>query len=62
MFLTAEIKDEHASNDLLHSDFLFLLRNSMKTNTASSWIIEIQLYACSLHKKFALFCVPYYLR
>ena len=36
MFLTAEILDEHASNDLFHLDFSFLLRNSMKTSTASS--------------------------
>ena len=61
MFLTAEIKDKHASNDLLHSDFSCLLRNSMKANTASSKIIEFQLYACSLHRKFALFSTPYYL-
>ena len=61
MFLTNEINDKHASNDLLHSDFSFLLRNSMKANTASSEIIEIQLYACSLHRKFALFSAPYYL-
>ena len=36
MFLTAAIKDEHASNGLLQSDSSFLLRNSMKTNTTSS--------------------------
>ena len=34
----------------------------MKTNTTGSKIIEIQLYACNLHRKFALFCTPYYLR
>ena len=52
MFLTA----------VLQSDSSFLLRKSMKTNTTSSEIIEIQLYACNLHRKFALFCKPYYLR
>ena len=36
MFLTAVIKDEHASKDLLQSNSSFLLRNSMKTNTTSS--------------------------
>ena len=56
MFLT---KVEHASNDLLQSDSSFLLRNNFKTNTTS---IEIQLYACNLHREFALFCTPYYLR
>ena len=35
MFLTAVIKDEHASNDLSKSDSSFLLRNIMKTNTTS---------------------------
>ena len=60
-FLTAAIKDEHTSNDLLQSDSSFLLRNSMMKNTTSSLIIEIQLFACSLHKKFALFCAPFYL-
>ena len=34
----------------------------MKTTTTSSKIIEIQLYAYNLHRKFALFCTPYYLR
>ena len=34
----------------------------MKTNTTSSKIIEIQLYAYNLHRKFALFCTPYYLQ
>ena len=53
MFLTAVIKDEHASDDSLQSDSSFLLRNSMMTNTTSSLIIEIQF--------FALFCTPYYL-
>ena len=62
MFLTAVIKVEYASNDLLQSDSSFLLRNNMKTNTTSSLIIEIQLYACNLHREFALFCTPYYLR
>ena len=33
MFLTAVIKDEHTSNDLLQSDSSFLLRNSMKTDS-----------------------------
>ena len=32
MFLTAMIKDEHTSNDLLQSDSSFLLRNNMMTN------------------------------
>ena len=36
MFLTATIKDEHASDDSLQSDSSFLLRNSMITNTTSS--------------------------
>ena len=62
MFLTAVIKDEQASNVLLHSDSSFLLLNNMKTNTTSSKIIEIQLYANNLHRKFALFYTPYYLR
>ena len=35
IFLTAVIKDEHASDDLLQSDS-FLLRNSMMTNNTSS--------------------------
>ena len=61
MFLTAMIKDEHTSNDSLQSDCSFLLRNSMVTNTTSSFFVEIQLFACSLHRKFALFCIPYYL-
>ena len=33
IFLTAVIKDEHASDDSLQSDSSFLLRNSMMTNT-----------------------------
>ena len=33
MFLTAVIKVEHESNDLLQSDAYFLLRNGMMTNT-----------------------------
>ena len=35
MLLAAVIKDEQASNVLLHSDSSFLLRNSIKTNTTS---------------------------
>ena len=31
MFLTAVIKNEHTSNDLLQSDSSFLLRNNMMT-------------------------------
>ena len=61
MFLTVVIKDEHASDDSLQSDSSFLLRNSIMTNITSSQIIEIQLFACNLHRKFALFCTPYYL-
>ena len=61
MFQTAVIENEHAENEWLQSDYSFLLRNSMKANTTSSEI-EIQLYACNSHKKFALFCMPYYLR
>ena len=60
MFLTAVIKDEHISNDSLQPESSFLLRNSV-TNTTSSLIIEIQLFACSLQRKFAMFCTPYYL-
>ena len=36
MFLTAAIKDKHASDDLLQSDSSFLLRKSMMTNTTST--------------------------
>ena len=36
MFLTAVIKVEHASNDLLQSDTSFLLRNNMKANTTAA--------------------------
>ena len=36
MFLTAVIKDEHASDDSLQSDSSFLLRNGMNTNSTSS--------------------------
>ena len=36
MYLTAVIKDEHASNYLLQPDSSFLLRNSMKTIPTSS--------------------------
>ena len=36
MFLTAVIKDEHASDNSLQSDSSFLLCNSMMTNTTSS--------------------------
>ena len=36
IFLTALIKDEHASNDSLQSDFSFLFRNRMMTNPISS--------------------------
>ena len=36
MFLTAVIKDEHASNDSLQSDSSFLFRNRMMTDTTSS--------------------------
>ena len=36
MFLTAVIKDEHTSNDSLQSDFSFMLRNWMMTNTSNS--------------------------
>ena len=61
MILTAVIRDEHASNDLLQSDSSFLFRNRMMTNTISSLIIGIQLFACNLQRKFALFCKPYYL-
>ena len=35
MFLTAVIKDEHISHDLLQSDSSFLLRNSIKTLPAA---------------------------
>ena len=62
VFLTAVIEVEHASNDLLHSDSSLLLRNSMKTNTTSSYFIEIQNYACKLLSNFALLCTPYYMR
>ena len=62
MFMTGVIKVEHASNDLLQSHSSFLLRNNMKTNTTSSLTIEIWLNACNLHRKFALFCTPCYLR
>ena len=57
-FLTAVIKDEHTSYDLLQSDSSFLLLNSMMKNTT----IEIQLFACSLHRKFVQLCTPYFLR
>ena len=60
MFLTAMIKDKHSSNDSLQSDSSFLLRNNMMINTTSSLIIEIQLFACKLHRKFSLICTPYY--
>ena len=36
MFLTAVIKDKHASDDSLQSDSSFLLRNSMMSDTTSS--------------------------
>ena len=36
MFLTVVIKDKQVSNDLLQSDFFFLLHNSMKTNNTCS--------------------------
>ena len=36
MFLTSVIKDEHASNDSLQSDFFFLFHNRMMTNPISS--------------------------
>ena len=36
MFLTAVIKEEHASDDSLQSDSTFLLRNGMMTDTTSS--------------------------
>ena len=36
MFLTAVIKDEHASDDSLQLDSSFLLRNGMMTDTTSS--------------------------
>ena len=63
VFLTAAIKVEHASNDLLQSDCSFLLRYNMKTSTTSSEIIAIHFYACNLQfRKFAPFCTPYYLR
>ena len=62
MFLTTVIEVKQASDDLLYLDSSFLLCNSMKTKTTSSLIIEIQLYACNLHSKFAQFCTPYYLR
>ena len=61
MFLIAMIKDEHASNDSLQSDSSFLLRNSMMTNTTSSLIIEIQLFACSLHCSHCSVRLIYYL-
>ena len=61
MFLIVVVKDEHTSNDSFQSDSTFLSRKSMMTNTTSSYIIEIHLFACSLHRKFALFCTPYYL-
>ena len=35
MFLTAVIKDEHASDDSLQSESSFLLRNSMMTKIVS---------------------------
>ena len=50
MYLTAVIKDEKASNDLLQSHSSFLLRNNMKTNTTSSLVIEIQFYTYILHR------------
>ena len=42
IFLTAVIKDKHASNNSLQSDFSFQLHNSIMTNTTSKGI-EIQL-------------------
>ena len=42
--------------------FRFRQSNNMKTNTISTLMIEIQLKACILHTKFALFCTLYYLR
>ena len=43
IFLTAVIEEEEASKVLLQSKASFLPRDSMKTNTISSLIIEIQL-------------------
>ena len=37
IFLTAVIKDKHAPDDSLKSDSSFLLRNSMMTDTTSSY-------------------------
>ena len=50
MFLTAVIKDEHASNDSLHSDSSFLFRNSMMTLPAAKSLKFSFLHAIYIGK------------
>ena len=53
MFLTALIKDEHTSNDLLQSDSSFLLRNNMMTKLPAAKSLEFsflhEVYIGSSH-------------
>ena len=43
-------------SDSLQSDSSFLLRYRMMTNTGQQLNHRFQLFACNLHRKFALFC------
>ena len=56
------IKKNRIQKVLLHSESSFLLRNTIKTNTIGSLVIEIKLKACNLHTNFAMLCTLYYLR
>ena len=49
MFLTAVIKDEHASDDSLQSDSSFLLRNCMMTDTTLKFSFLHAIYIGSSH-------------
>ena len=73
MFLTATIKDAHASNDSLQSDSSFLLRNSMMTTLPAAkslkfsylhaiyigcWHCSVRLTICDTVLKFS--AIVYY--
>ena len=59
MFLTAMIRDEHA---ICFTWAPLLCYVITWRQTLPAIEVETQLYACHLHRKFALFCMPYYLR
>ena len=60
IFLTAVIKDEHTSNDSNQTSLFCNVIAWWQTLPAAK-SLKFSFYACSLHRKFALFCTPYFL-